>query len=626
MTELSYTAWDDNRYQWPPPEGWYQASDGKWWPEGYGPVGSQPATEDEPDQDSNDVSDDPGEAQSDDFTEAEVEAAEVGHEAEGDGGGYIDDSGDLDELDEVDEPVASAMAAADDLATDTVGEVEVDADHVEQVDQYEPLGHIEHEVEAGAEAADTHVSELASGLADSGEPSVSATTAGMAASGLAARTEGSSHGLAGWAQSGASDVRSGVDVTRQYDYAGGGDVDGPDLLEPYDDGVESDTENGAESSDVATDTAAHAFDAPTVEISDLQPAAEPVDATLNQLDDLKRQVEEQSFTSSPVSDDDGATLVPGVGGIDPTETLDIDPNDLSLESNPYYGGSDDTAVMADAPTVDIAESNGVDNWDGGAVESLDHGGNDGYDEQAETSVADSFGFDSAPAPVNDQPIPIGDVFADQQSDYSGTSVLTPMSSPPPKGGMGRLMLYGIIALVALALAALAGYLVFQFQGDDDTAAESDDNSASASAVGDTGGQPGSFTNPHELNGGVRLTVPVDGTTEVWMLQVREPATTTDLGDDQVEVTSRIRVRNDSTGGDLSASGLRFMLVSADGADATEAAAGCSAGDDLNLVSPIGPGKDIEGNVCWTVPAGQAGDALLGIESVHAGGRVHVQLN
>ncbi len=44
MTEASYTAWDDKQYVWPPPEGWYQASDNKWWPEGYGPPPSDVAT------------------------------------------------------------------------------------------------------------------------------------------------------------------------------------------------------------------------------------------------------------------------------------------------------------------------------------------------------------------------------------------------------------------------------------------------------------------------------------------------------------------------------------------------------------------------------------------------------
>jgi hypothetical protein len=42
VTEASYTAWDDNLYEWPPPDGWYQASDGKWWPEGYGPSQESP--------------------------------------------------------------------------------------------------------------------------------------------------------------------------------------------------------------------------------------------------------------------------------------------------------------------------------------------------------------------------------------------------------------------------------------------------------------------------------------------------------------------------------------------------------------------------------------------------------
>ncbi len=37
MTVESYQAWDGKKYKWPPPEGWYVASDKKWWPEGYGP-------------------------------------------------------------------------------------------------------------------------------------------------------------------------------------------------------------------------------------------------------------------------------------------------------------------------------------------------------------------------------------------------------------------------------------------------------------------------------------------------------------------------------------------------------------------------------------------------------------
>ncbi|MFV0524001.1 MAG: hypothetical protein ACK5RL_05830 [Acidimicrobiales bacterium] len=40
-----YQAWDGLYYKWPPPSGWHQAQDGRWWPEGRGPiVPAPPAT------------------------------------------------------------------------------------------------------------------------------------------------------------------------------------------------------------------------------------------------------------------------------------------------------------------------------------------------------------------------------------------------------------------------------------------------------------------------------------------------------------------------------------------------------------------------------------------------------
>ena len=36
MTD-TYTAWDGNSYPWPPPEGWYEAADGRYWAPGTGP-------------------------------------------------------------------------------------------------------------------------------------------------------------------------------------------------------------------------------------------------------------------------------------------------------------------------------------------------------------------------------------------------------------------------------------------------------------------------------------------------------------------------------------------------------------------------------------------------------------
>lgn len=41
----TYQAWDNNEYPWPPPEGWYQATDGLWWPQGYGPGAAEDSVE-----------------------------------------------------------------------------------------------------------------------------------------------------------------------------------------------------------------------------------------------------------------------------------------------------------------------------------------------------------------------------------------------------------------------------------------------------------------------------------------------------------------------------------------------------------------------------------------------------
>lgn len=51
----TYVAWNGQPYPWPPPEGWYQGSDGRWWAPGSGPEPDRtsPTTADEPsDQDS----------------------------------------------------------------------------------------------------------------------------------------------------------------------------------------------------------------------------------------------------------------------------------------------------------------------------------------------------------------------------------------------------------------------------------------------------------------------------------------------------------------------------------------------------------------------------------------------
>ncbi len=40
----TYLAWNGQSYPWPPPDGWYEASDGRWWAPGTGPNPPSPST------------------------------------------------------------------------------------------------------------------------------------------------------------------------------------------------------------------------------------------------------------------------------------------------------------------------------------------------------------------------------------------------------------------------------------------------------------------------------------------------------------------------------------------------------------------------------------------------------
>ncbi len=674
MTDLSYTAWDDKKYQWPPPDGWYQAADGKWWPEGYGPVtesageatadaGAFDDTETETEVEAaaeTTAAFDAFDAVSDDTeAETEVEAA-VDHAAvdafsSPDGNGFDDAAAVTADVDAVHEEVLQDL----DLSAEPVVEAEEVAP-VNGIDVDSDLD-VESDLDVNgssdlSDAAEIDVVDPVDAYAS--ESSYSASSAGMAASGFGSRTEGgaSSFGLAGWAQAGGAEVRSHVDVGHEYDYTPPESDTEAAIENLVDEVTEADERADEQLDDLASADSTAADSENGLGSGTLGTATEPVDSTLSRLDDLKRQVEEQSFGTPPAAADATTPIADlDLGGLDPTETLDIDPNDLSIETNPYYGGGDDSSGFdstgfTSAPSAETTEVSDLDDGSG-----TDHGFVErraarpeetfGYSPVSDETVempppsadAPSVGYDDAamPPPGSDQPIPMADGYGAPQNDYQADGpLLSPMSSPPPKPGTGRKLLYALIGLLALAVAGAIGYLLFQLQSDDDGTEAGSAEAAAIDAGGDAGGsdtsrqEPGSFSNPHELAGGVRLTVPVAdaGVDEVWMLQVREPASTSDLGGDEVEVTSRLRVRNDSTSGDLAASGLRFVLVSADGSSGTAAASSCSAGDDLNLQAPIEPGKDIVGNVCWTVPAAQATGALLGIESVHAGGRVHVQLS
>ncbi|MDH4279970.1 MAG: hypothetical protein OEW83_18015, partial [Acidimicrobiia bacterium] len=253
MTELSYTAWDDNKYQWPPPEGWYQASDGKWWPEGYGPVANQASAETTT-VSSFEASSESYETES--TSEFAADDAESG-EQESFTGIHAEEGGMVEEPEELEGErvttefesgysgaIARGLDSTDDVTAEAVAE-EFD-EGVETVSGLGATG--TSEFEAAAESESGHAVDLdgvASGFADTpdtaypteshfdSESRYSTSSAGMAASGFAPRAEGgsSSLGLAGWAQTDASEVRDRVDIGHEYDHTpSDGDTD--DLLDP----------------------------------------------------------------------------------------------------------------------------------------------------------------------------------------------------------------------------------------------------------------------------------------------------------------------------------------------------------------------------------------------------------
>ena len=512
MTDLSYTAWDDNQYPWPPPDGWYQASDGKWWPEGYGPpvAGGSDAVE----------------------TDASVHAAAAADTAAVntaildttdadtttvDTTDAVAESGEAaEEVADVDSLLDSSVDTAGDTTDDAIGDATPATSSDYSSDYSSPSDFAASTSSDSSEhtSDSAFASSASASSASSAYPSDSSDTlSDFAASAQSAtsdytRSEAPS-GLAGWAQSGSSSV---ADLS---DRAG------------------STVDSVAESSDTT------------------------VESALSRLDDLQRRVESQEFgfgaaagaaagglgaaarsVSSDTFSGAGDTVSEAVSETvsdrfdSAASAADID----DAVSSTLASGSDVTAAMADVAEVDDLVSPSV----GAEFGSLNEMGDpyvDSFSESASEPVTDAI-----PAVVVDSPEPVADLadssvdfeaeapaadpnpyyggsdtgyggqngyqrssdygqqgngyptvqgmHADQQlpsqTDYDygeshgqigyGTDVLTPVSTPTPKGGGGRRLLYVVLGLLALIAAGFAGYVLFQLQddGSTDTGAARDD--------------------------------------------------------------------------------------------------------------------------------------------------------
>ncbi|MDH3295736.1 MAG: hypothetical protein OER95_15570 [Acidimicrobiia bacterium] len=601
MSDLSYTAWDDNQYPWPPPDGWYQASDGKWWPEGYGP----PTTTAADDQaGAYDV--EPGDA---------AEASEA------------------PDADTITTDMAASVTAADDslsseFSSSHLGSSYHDSSGLESPESaHEPSARSE-PVSSGYSSPASDNSGSNSGSSGPATSAEYASSAGYASPGYSPTGEGSPPGLAGWAQSGttaATDVSDSVgsEVEAVADEADSvvdqastaADVTVASALNRLDD-----LQRRVESQDFGVGPGAAAagsglaaagsglVDSAADEASDVMsdldvgadPLSEGVEATSGAVSEVPTDlhVTAGSFEESmlePSTDAFTEAVSDSAGNIiDPSETLDIDPDELSIDTNPYYGDAQGA----------YPDQNGY---------------------QAVADVGPQTGYPQVQGAQADQRMAIDDKYLAPVADYD-RSVLTPVSMPPPSSG-GKRLLYVVLGLLAMAAAGFAGYVLFQLQGGDgetdtgvgDSGAETAEAEAAESFVG-------SYSNPHQPDKGVRITVPVgESEQNDWMLEVRELASATNLDDGNVELMTLLRVRNDTPTVALSLDNLRFNLVTSDGGD-TIAQSACFGGGDLNRVAIVDPGKTAEGRVCWVVPADQVGSALMAVQSATARGRVHVRIS
>lgn len=719
MTEASYTAWDDKQYVWPPPEGWYEASDGKWWPEGYGPPGATAA--------------DNGTAAAD--AEAAAEAGPAGGFGTAGAFGTAGDAAASVDVDGMSDAGTGADATAGsifDEATTEFGSAGVDVNE----DSGAGTDVDEATAEFGSANGDEFGSSLLGDAAGSAGSAFDATVdsaTGATDSAIGAGRDSLS-GLGGRAADVADEVTGAADglteaegaaVDRESSAPSRTDLgssglafDGPtgagafssapmemndlssgsaaDLAEGAS-GLRDRASDAAESVDVgdlsggagdAVDQARANMASSLPDINDVMPTQEMssesilgrTDAGEGALDDLDVgsaasripgaedlnlgdlgapgfSAETERFEETESSPDDNLTQVV------PTE-LPAAPADFTP---PPPGSDQGFAAPVDDPQISPLDRGSIPpppGSDAGAppVDPFGAPQTDAFgSDPAQAPGASSFADYAAPpsggpqpgmAPPPGQLPPPGDFGAGSGPAPSQAGFAAPPSdgSPPPAGdptGGGPLapdlgvdsqamldarpqersrglllILVGVLALVAICVA-----LFLAFRGGDDS-----DTDDAVAIVG-----PGSFDEPHPRSTGVVVFYPDGDTDQRWVVEVLEPVrdvTAEIVTDDSVAgpeageifAATRIRVRNEAGVDGASLDDLDFNAVNAAGEVIDRESNQCSFSvNDLDYAASVGLGTQVEGAVCWELPASDLDGLRLGIESDKVSGRVHINL-
>jgi hypothetical protein len=163
----------------------------------------------------------------------------------------------------------------------------------------------------------------------------------------------------------------------------------------------------------------------------------------------------------------------------------------------------------------------------------------------------------------------------------------------------------------------------------------DQGGTEAADAAETTGEPrsGTIDNPYPFGTPVMVFYGEADAQVEWVVQVLQPATEQAIGDGaeappegEVFAITRISILFQRGPAPGPLSDLRLNAVGAPGTVFDQTANACpSVADPIDLTASLQPGQQVEGNVCWRIPASELADLKLAIEVGEVDGTVHISL-
>lgn len=607
MSEASYTAWDDNLYAWPPPEGWYQASDGRWWPAGYGPAVQAPASD----------------AAADPVEPAGLDAADL----------YDQRTSAI--------PAGGLAAAAAASAAGPADRAEAESRR-RVFDELPPIDDVFGGIDPYADDEEAMASSSSSSSAEPEPLEAAGRDPGPTPNGSdgpgapGARPADDGYLLLG--PSGPPDSGAGptVDVP-----AANGAPGVPPVAPPSPSSLLGG--RGGDNGSAAPDTGPSAFDdaatafAPSAPPSRPDPAPGADDPTGPMagrptgsppepppvvVSGPGRPPVEEWATATTIlpQDDDSATSQLGLDALreaDRAAGAARNP-ELRRDPEPYRDGGGYQDPGPGRPRADRRDADWGPDADWAS-------GDEGIRRPAHADpepvlTGGGVGFHRDQAGPGDDPL-------DRSGGY-GDYGDVPIGAAPAPRRWWPLVAIGLAVLVAAA--SIGGYFALR-----------DDTQSSATGDGDPAadGSPGSFANPYPFGKVVVVYYNDEATKEQrrWVIQVLAPVadatqqlvgagTASAPGQGEVLAQTRVRITYQSGPEPGSLSDLRFKAVGAASGTVFDAAVACPAAAPLDEAAQVKVLDSAEGDLCWRIPQGELATLKLAVEAEAADGTVHMELN